>query len=69
MGLFSAKAEKSHHEMDYRRVFYTCSKCKWNIGEHPTAKFCPHCGRRLKYKTHGPHGLCCEVLRFEMDFV
>ena len=51
MGLFSAKAEKSHHEMDYRRVFYTCSKCKRNIGEHLTAKVCPHCGRRLKYNT------------------
>ena len=49
MGLFFEKAEKSHHEMDYRRVFYTFSKCKRNIGEQLTANFCPHCGRRLKY--------------------
>lgn len=49
MKLFPANAKLVNNPMDHRKVLYVCTKCNKEIGNYQT-RFCPHCGRRVKYE-------------------
>lgn len=50
MKFFSTTVKKELNSMDHRKVSYVCAKCNKTIGSDLTGKFCPHCGRRIKYE-------------------
>ena len=50
MKFFSTTVKKESNPMDHRKVSYVCTKCNKTIGNDLTGKFCPHCGRRIKYE-------------------
>lgn len=49
MSLFLTKAKKEFNSMNFRKSYYVCAKCNHKIGNYKTNKYCPHCGRRVKY--------------------